>query len=158
MRRVAVGGIVHETNTFDTKRTPLEAFALQSFFEGDSLLSQLCDSPTPVAGMLRGLDGDGYRAVPLLYAAAMPSGLVTKEAYEALLDNLLNRLTAAMPVDGVLLALHGAMVAEGEDDCGGDLLERVRAVVGPDCPLLCALDMHGNVSPRMINMADLLVG
>jgi len=157
MRRVAIGGILHETNAFDSRQTTLEAFLHQSFFAGHSLLDRLCGSPTPVGGMLQGLDKAGYRAVPLVYAAAMPSGLVAKDTYRGLLTKLLNRLRRAMPVDGVLLALHGAMVAEGEDDCEGDLLERVRAVVGPDCPVVCTLDMHGNVSSRMVDMADVLV-
>jgi microcystin degradation protein MlrC len=87
----------------------------------------------------------------------MPGGRVTRHAYETLRQGLLQRLAGARPVDGVLLALHGAMVAEGEDDCEGDILARVRDLVGPACPIVCVLDMHGNVSPGMVEAADVLI-
>lgn len=157
MRRIAVGGILHETNVFVSRQTDLEAFRRQSFFEGDALIGGLRGSPTSLGGMLQGLDRADYQAVPLVYAAAMPSGMVARQVYQTLLGNLLDRLRRAMPVDGVLLSLHGAMVAEGEDDCEGHLLERVRGVVGSECPVVATLDMHANVSPRMVNVADVLV-
>ncbi len=94
---------------------------------------------------------------PLKYTAALPLGTVARAAYEQLRDDLLMRLRAAMPVDGVLLALHGAMVAEGYLDCEGDILQRVRALVGRACPIVSALDMHGNLSEAMLDAADALV-
>jgi microcystin degradation protein MlrC len=157
MKRIAIGGIVHETNTFAPGLTDLSAFAQQSLCEGDELLRRMRDTPTALGGALQGLAQAGMQAVPLLYAAATPSSTVTQEAYEALLGNLLGRLDAAMPVDGVSLILHGAMVAEGQDDCEGDILRRVRATVGPRCPIVTTLDMHGNASPAMVATADALV-
>jgi microcystin degradation protein MlrC len=157
MTRIAVGGIVHETNTFAPERTGLDAFGQQNYSEGDALLRRMRDTPTSMGGALAGLAQAGYQPMPLLYAAAIPSGTVTQEAYETLLDNLLTRLRAALPVDGVLLSLHGAMVAENEDDCEGNILRRVRALVGPACPVVSTLDMHGNVSPAMVAHADAMV-
>ncbi|MCL5997466.1 MAG: M81 family metallopeptidase [Chloroflexi bacterium] len=157
MPRIAIGGIVHETNTFAPERTGLAAFAQQSLCEGDELLRRMRDTPTALGGALEGFARAGMQAVPLLYAAATPSGIVTHEAYETLLADLLSRLSAMLPVDGVLLILHGAMVADGQDDCEGDILQRVRAIVGPHCPLIATLDMHGNVSPAMVAAADALV-
>jgi microcystin degradation protein MlrC len=157
MQRVAVGGILHETHSFAPLRTDLEAFARQAIYEGEALLSNLRGSSGAMGGVLEGLARAGYRPIPLLFAAAMPAGLVTQEAYETLLNRLLARLREAMPVQGVLLALHGAMVAEGEDDCEGDILHRVRSLVGPECPIVSILDMHGNLSPAMVAAADVLV-
>ena len=155
--RIAVGGIVHETNAFAPTQTGLEAFARQSFHVGSDLLNQLQGTPTPIGGMLRGLVAFGAQVVPTLYAAAMPSGLVTRETYDALLTQLLDALRAALPLDGILLALHGAMAAVGQDDCEGEILEQVRSLVGPNCPVVATLDMHANVSPKMVEAAHLLV-
>ena len=157
MHCVAVGGILHETHTFAPLRTNLADFTRQALYEGDALLSHLRGTASGLGGALEGLARTGYQPVPLLYAAAMPGGLVTHAAYEKLTTYMLDRLQEAMPVDGVLLALHGAMVAEGEDDCEGDILRRVRALVGPECPVVSILDMHGNLSPAMTAAADVLV-
>jgi microcystin degradation protein MlrC len=163
MRRIAVGGIVHETNTFAPERTGLDAFARQGLYEGDQMVDHWRGTASSLGGALQGLEQAGYQAVPLAYATAMPGGLVTRDAYETLLAHLLDRLAAAIPLDGVLLILHGAMVAEGQpapvrvDDCEGEILERVRGVVGPGCPLVSVLDMHGGLSPAMVKAADALV-
>ncbi|MCZ7545701.1 MAG: M81 family metallopeptidase [Anaerolineae bacterium] len=108
-------------------------------------------------GALQGLEQAGYQVLPTLYATAMPGGLITRDAYHMLRTRLMDRLAEAMPVDGVLLILHGAMVADGEDDCEGDLLARVRALVGPECPVVSVLDMHGNLTATMVDAADALV-
>ncbi len=157
MRRIAVGGIVHETNTFSPTLTDLDAFARLALDEGQPLIERWHNSASSLGGALQGLSQAGYEAVPLLYATAMPSGLVTREAYQSLLARLLDRLAAALPLDGVLLVLHGAMVAEGQDDCEGEILERVRALVGPSCPVVSVLDMHGSLTPAMVTAADALV-
>jgi microcystin degradation protein MlrC len=152
MKRIAIGGIVHETNTFAPMLTPLEAFSQ----EGDSaILERWRGSHSSMGGVLQGIADAVYKPVPLLYAAAMPSGLVTRDAYQNLLNRLLTMLRAAAPVDGVLLVLHGAMVAEGQDDCEGEILEQVRAVV--DCPIVSTLDMHGSLTPKMVDSANALV-
>jgi microcystin degradation protein MlrC len=152
MKRIAVGGIVHETNTFAPQHTPLEAFSRS---EGAGMIERWRGTHSSLGGALRGLDDAGCVAVPLLYATAMPSGLVTREAYAALLDGLLERLRAAAPLDGVLLVLHGAMVAEGQDDCEGEILQRVRAAAS--CPVVSVLDMHGSLTDAMVAAADGLV-
>jgi microcystin degradation protein MlrC len=157
MRRIAIGGIIHETNTFAPGRTTRVDFARQSLSEGEALIEHMRGTPTSMGGSLQGLLQAGYQTVPLLYAGAMPSAIVTRVAYESLRHDMLARLRAALPVDGVLLALHGAMVAEGYDDCEGDLLVRIRNLVGADCPLVSTLDMHGNLSPTMVESADALV-
>jgi microcystin degradation protein MlrC len=95
--------------------------------------------------------------VPLAAAWATPSGPVTREAYESVLGDLLESVRAAGPLDGILLALHGAMVCEDIDDADGETLERLRALVGPDVPIVMSLDMHGNISPRMAEIPQAIV-
>jgi microcystin degradation protein MlrC len=155
--RVAVGGLVHETHTFAEPPTGLEQFAAQSLCRGDEIAHAMAGTSSGIGGMLDGCAAAGLTPVPTLYAAAMPGGTVTAAAYAALRDELLARLAAALPLDGVLLALHGAMVAEGEPDVEGDLLSQVRALVGPATPVVVELDMHGNISDRTVALADALV-
>lgn len=156
-KRIAVGGIIHETNTFAPGQTTLADFERQGMSDGAAMVERMAGTPTSLGGSLAGLAQVGYEAVPLLYATAMPSAMVTREAYESLRGDLLARLRSALPVDGVLLTLHGAMVAEGYDDCEGDILARVRKVVGSSCPVVSTLDMHGNLSQAMVDAANVLV-
>lgn len=155
--RIAIGGIIHETHTFADPPTDLAAFAAQALYRGDALVHALTGSSSSVGGMLAGCAAAGLEPIPTLYAAAMPGGIVRDAAYRALRDELLDRLAAALPLDGVLLALHGAMVAEGEHDAEGDLLARVRALVGPDVSIVVVFDMHGNLSVRSVACADVAV-
>ena len=153
-KRIALGGIIHETNTFAPERTPLQAFTVVAVAE---LVPHITGSPSALGGSLQTVQAASDEVVPLIYAAAVPSGIVAQSAYTTLLEQLLAALSAALPVDGVLLALHGAMVAEGQDDCEGEILARIRQLVGPDCPIVSTLDMHGNLSQRMVDAADVLV-
>ena len=156
-RRIAVGGIIHETNTFAPGQTTRADFVRQGMSDGAAMVERMGGTPTAIGGSLQGLAQVGYQSVPLLYATAMPSAMVTRETYESLRDDLLARLRSALPVDGVLLALHGAMVADGYDDCEGDILARVRTLVGSACPIVSTLDMHGNLSQAMVDAASVLV-
>jgi microcystin degradation protein MlrC len=88
---------------------------------------------------------------------AMPAGPTLRHVYEALRDELLAAVEAALPVDIVAYSLHGAMIAEGYDDCEGDLLARTRALVGPEVAVGCLLDLHCHVSERMVESADVIV-
>jgi microcystin degradation protein MlrC len=99
----------------------------------------------------------GWTVIEGMVASAQPGGITTKQAWETLRDELLADLRAALPVDMALIGLHGAMVAEGCDDCEGDLLARVRALVGPDAVVGAELDPHNHLSEAMVRHADLLV-
>jgi microcystin degradation protein MlrC len=99
----------------------------------------------------------GWTLVEGLVAAAQPGGITIRHAYETLRDQLLADLRAALPVDLVLLGLHGAMVADGYPDCEGDLLTRVRAIVGPGVVVGAELDPHHHLSDAMLQQADLLI-
>ena len=154
--RIAVGGIAHETHSFAARPTGLDDFRKQALFVGDEVLSELAGAKSAAAGMIDGA-GDDWQLLPTLYAGAMPGGLVTTEAFETVVGELAARLAAALPLEGVLLALHGAMVTEDELDAESAILEVVRDVVGTELPLVITLDMHGNISPRTVALADVLI-
>ncbi|MCP5265947.1 MAG: M81 family metallopeptidase [Burkholderiaceae bacterium] len=99
----------------------------------------------------------GWTVIEGLAAFATPAGETTRSAFEALRDEILADLERAMPVDAVLLTLHGAMVAHGYVDAEGELLARIRARVGPDVPILAELDLHGHMTELKLHSADALV-
>lgn len=148
--RIALGGIVHETNTYCAAPTTLKDFTI---LEGERL-HRLAGTETQTGGALAACEGAGWHPVPLLYAFTQPSGIIEHACYEALKDRLLRRLQDALPVDGVFLDLHGAGVVEGCDDLEGDLAEAVRAVVGPNVPVTAAFDLHGNITQTMADALD----
>ncbi|MBM3573173.1 MAG: M81 family metallopeptidase [Alphaproteobacteria bacterium] len=88
----------------------------------------------------------GWQAIEGLCAFATPAGTTVRRIYEELRDDILADLRAAMPVDIVMMSLHGAMVADGYDDCEGDLLQRIRAIVGPNVPVGAELDLHCHIT------------
>ena len=100
---------------------------------------------------------DGWTLIEGLCASAPPAGLIRRDTWERIRDTILHDLTAALPVDMVLLGLHGAMVADGYPDCEGDLIGRVRAIVGPGVAIGGLLDPHCHLTPAMVAGADLLI-
>ena len=154
--RIAVGGIAHETHCFATRLTDLDDFRKQALFFGDDIPGQLAATKSATAGMFANARAD-WEIIPTVYAGALPAGVVTTDAFETILGELRTRLSAAMPLDGVLLALHGAMVTEDELDAESRILADVRGVVGPDVPVVIVLDMHGNISPRTVELADVVI-
>ncbi len=155
--RIVIGGILHETHTFMERRTTLADFAAQSLHFGEDLVSAMRNSRTGIGGVIDRAIEFNWQLLPTLYAAAMPAGLVADAAYRELLSELTHRLSRRLPVDGVLLTLHGAMVSESELDVEADILMEVRAIVGDETPILVLLDMHGNISPRLVELADVLL-
>ncbi len=155
--RVAIGGILHETHTFMEGKTTLADFAAQSLHYGEDLLSSLRQSRSGIGGMIDRALEYNWQLLPTLYAAALPAGTVTEQAYRKLLSELRSRLARHKPLDGVLLALHGAMVAEGALDVEADIVAQARAIVGDAVPIVVLLDMHGNISPRLVELIDVLL-
>ncbi len=158
--RIAVGGLHHETNSFAPQPATFarfeEADGWPPLCVGEEIFTHSEGANLAVAGFIAEARRQGHELVPLLWANACPSGPVEEEAYERLVGMLLERLADAMPVDGLFLDLHGAMVTTHLDDGEGELLERIRAR-HPDLPIVCALDLHANVSDRMVAHADALV-
>ena len=161
MALIAVGGFQHESNTFAPTRADYAAFAAGAgrpgIQFGDAIAGAVAGANIPAAGAFAALHDLGHRTVGLAWAAATPSAQVTEDAYERIAGEMLRRLTAAGPVDAIYLDLHGAMVAEHCDDGEGELLARVRKLVGTRVPIVASLDLHANVTRAMIEHADGLV-
>ncbi|MGE0800517.1 MAG: M81 family metallopeptidase [Lautropia sp.] len=158
--RIAVGGMQHETNTFAPTPADWQAFVQGGGWPtvqlGDSLFDAIAGANLPVAGAVDALRAAGHEPVALAWAAASPSAQVTRDAFERIVGELIARLRSALPLDGVYLDLHGAMVCEHVDDGEGEILARVRAVVGPTVPVVASLDLHANLTARMFAGADAL--
>src|SRR5262249_50878357 len=110
-----------------------------------------------VGGFFEAAEAGGFEPVPTFMAWATPAGPLDAETFAEVTDRLLSAIKDAGPVDAVLLALHGAMVADGQDDADGTILARVRDLIGPNRPLIVSLDYHGNVSSLMARASDAIV-
>jgi microcystin degradation protein MlrC len=156
--RIAVAQILQETNTFSPIPTTLETFRRYYYLEGEAMLDGLEGQRIEIPGILSVLRSSNVQVAPLIATSACASGTLTRETYEALVDALMGRLKAAGKVDAVLLALHGAMAAEGEDDPDGAIIEMVRKHVGPDVPIGVSFDLHALVTRRMLQPNTFLIG
>jgi microcystin degradation protein MlrC len=156
--RVAVGGIWHETNTFAAGLTGLEAFRAYQYAIGDEVLSRYAGTNTELGGMITAAKDLGLELVPTVYAGAVPSGTIARDALETLSRELREHLRRAGPLDGALLVLHGAAVAEGIADADAHVLALVREILGPVVPVAATFDFHANLGPTMVSLADVLVG
>ncbi len=152
--RVAVGSILTECNQFGGKLIEHAEFARSQLARGQDVMSI---EGGAVGGMLHTLREQDAEIVPLVVASAYPGGPIAQECYAQLKADLLADLTSALPVDGVLLALHGAAVTTEIGDVEGDLIVATRAIVGPDVPVVGTLDLHANVTTQMMRHADGLV-
>jgi microcystin degradation protein MlrC len=152
---IAIAYILQETNTFSPLLTGLEDFRISL---GHELIVDYAGTRTEAGGFIDVLCGAGIRIKPLIAAAATTGGRIRAEEYPSLRAMLQRELRKALPVNGVLLALHGAMCAEGIDDTEGDLLAAVRDSVGPDLPVVVTLDLHANVTAAMAGAAQALIG
>ena len=158
--RVVIGAIAHETSTFTNVATTWESYTKERFgyLRGEEILSKFKGTSSGIGGFVGGAEAHGLELVPTIFAEAQPSGPTPRTIFDAILGELLEGISAAGSIDGVLLELHGSMIAEGIDDADGHILEAVRAQVGDKVPILAQLDIHSNVSPRMVEMADVLIG
>lgn len=144
--RIAVGGIHTECSTSSPVLMQPEDFRVLR--GADLLAHEYFDF----------LHADGVEHLPLLHARAVPGGPVARATYEAFKAEFLDRLKAALPIDGLYLAMHGAMNVEGMDDAEGDWISAARAVVGPDVPVAASYDLHGNVTQKIVDQLDIFAG
>ncbi|SDP36015.1 M81 family metallopeptidase [Phyllobacterium sp. OV277] len=155
--KLFIAGLDTETNTFSPIPTGYEAFRENQIAHGDATSRPLNCCSSQLHIWLNAAHARGWDVVESLCAVAEPGGTTTRTTYETFRDEILNDLRAAMPVNGVLLALHGACVAEGYDDVEGDLLSHVRKIVGPDVPVGAELDLHCHLTRSMLDNATMLV-
>jgi len=163
-KRVVVGEISHETNTFSPILTDLARFGQRGLGYGVDIWRDRVGTRTGLGGYLAAASaaGEAVELIPAIAASAVPSGLVTAPTYQHLAGHLIGCIERVKRepggLDGVALCLHGAMVAEGCDDPEGDILRRVREAAGPGVPVVATLDLHANVSEAMVRYADCLFG
>lgn len=158
MPRIAIAGFQHETNSFSPTPATLADFEMDDswpgLMRGDAVVHRTRGINLGVAGFILAAEADPtVEIIPILWASAEPSGPVTDDAFETITDEIIAGLAAAGPLDGIFLDLHGAMITQSHDDGEGDILQRVRALVGPDLPIAVCLDLHANISPRMVDLA-----
>src|ERR1700759_5646509 len=159
MTRIAVGGFLHETNTFAPTKATYDAFVHGGGWprmeRGGDILKTVRNVNVGLAGFIDA--AEGWELVPTGFAAATPSAHVTEDAYERIAKILIDGIAAAGPIDAVYLDLHGAMVAEHLDDGEGEILAPVPKVIGKDLPVVVSLDLHANVTPEMVAHANALI-
>lgn len=161
--RIASGGVQHETNTFSEIPTTLADFVRDSncgetLEGGDTIFERFRGTGSIHGGYISGAESAGFELVPLLCARAQPSGLVEAATFDRMLSWFLERLEQAKPFDGVLLDLHGAMVAEHHADAEAAFIAAVREVVGAEIPIVVTLDLHANISARLAELSNVIIG
>lgn len=154
MGTIAIGGIMHESNTFSTVTTDFDAFS-QSI--GDNLIDEWKDTHHEMGGFIECLADQNYSMHPTVMSSATPAGPVTDSAFEQLTTDLINQFESTPNLDGILLALHGAMVVESYPDGDGEVLKRLRDSFGESIPIVVTLDHHANVSQQMTDKSTALV-
>ena len=156
--RIAIGQLWQETNTFNplpTTRADFESFGV---VRGPELVERMADM-NELGGFIQSLRAwpDEPEIIGLVRLPAWPAGMATADTFAWLRDELVETLRQAQPVDAVLLALHGSLVAQRTPDVEGEILEAYRSVLGPQVPLVASLDLHANITGRMVRAADALV-
>ena len=161
MTRIAVGAFLHETNTFAPTKATYADFVhgggWPAMAAGAGVLKVMRNINSGLAGFVGQAEANGWEMVPTISCGASPSAHVTTDAFERIVKVLVDGIAAAGQLDAVYLDLHGAMVTEHLDDGEGEILARVRKVVGKQLPLVVSLDLHANVTPEMVEHADALI-
>ena len=154
---IFVAGFHHETNTFAPSPADWEAFTCgagyPAYSRGDAMLRQMLPSSSGLGGFAQAATGFGWTLVPSIWAGAMPSNRVTTDAFERICAEIVEDLQRG-GFDAIYLDLHGAGVAEYADDAEGELLARIRVVVGPEMTIVASLDLHANVTERMLRLTS----
>jgi microcystin degradation protein MlrC len=161
MTRIAVGGFLHETNTFAPTKATYADFVhgggWPALTQGMDVLETMRGINVGLAGFIEAAQAHEWELVPTVACGASPSAHVTRDAYERIAKVMIDGIKAAGPRDAVYLDLHGAMVTEHLDDGEGEILARVREAIGNALPLVVSLDLHANVTPAMVEHADALI-
>lgn len=157
MPRVGILALIQESNTFLPGATTFDHFRQDLILIGEEVRQYFAAAHHEVRGFFDGLARSGIEAVPIFAARALPFGTIEASAFEKLVQMMLDELESAGRLDGLLVAPHGATVAESHPDADGYWLARVRQFVGPQIPIIGTLDPHGNLSPAMVAATDALM-
>ncbi|MCA9048834.1 MAG: M81 family metallopeptidase [Planctomycetaceae bacterium] len=154
--RIGIVAWLHESNTFCSPPTELDAFRNNLLVAGSDVRSALSDAHHEVGGFFTELQRQRVEAVPLFAARALPSGTIAADCFDVLLKMLLDTVTSAGTLDGILVAPHGATVSQKHPDADGYWLQQLRQTIGPDLPIIGTLDAHANLSADMVNACTAL--
>ena len=159
MKRIAVAGFQHETNTFASTLATYGEFekadAWPGLIRGDEIIRALSGVHASLTGFVdAAMASGGYEIIPVLWCAAEPSSYVTTDAFERIADMIVNDIGCAGDLDGIYMELHGAMVTQKHEDGEGELLRRIRDLTGPDLPIAVSFDFHANVTPEIMKHAS----
>ena len=155
--RIGIAGFMHESNSFLNVPTTLEQYQETGIQYGDQVTEVWRDAHHEVGGFFQGAEQLGFTPVSLMMASTVPGGPLTEDTYETLAKDLVQRVKGAKGLDGLLLSLHGAMVAEHQPDADGETLARLRKALDREFPMIVTLDIHANVSARMVENASALI-
>lgn len=161
MKRIAIAGFQHETNTFAPTLAGFNEFELADawprMLSGADLIPGMAGINIPITGFVdAALANGGYEICPVVWCSAEPSSYVTTDAFERISAMIVDGIRDVGKIDGIYLDLHGAMVTEAHQDGEGELLRRIRDLVGPDLPVVVSIDLHANVTPAMVEHASTL--
>jgi microcystin degradation protein MlrC len=160
---VGILALMHESNTFLRTATGLDQFVEDVLLSGEAVRKQFLGSHHELGGFFAGLAEQPaaakltFHAVPLFAARALPAGPIDAEAFDTIVDQLLESVRMAPPLDGLLVAVHGAAVSQHHLDADGYWLSRLRQLVGPTIPIIATLDAHANLSKPMVDACDALI-
>src|SRR6516225_3830823 len=156
--RIAIGQVWQESNTFNPLPTTRVDFEHWGVVRGAALVEQMADT-NELGGFIQALRTwpEQPHILGLARLPAWPGGIATPPTFTWIRQEIVTALERALPVDGVLLALHGALVADGTPDVEGEVLQAVRQVIGSAIPLVATLDLHANITGRMVRAAHALV-
>ena len=163
MKKIGVGGFIHETNTFSNTPTPVELFLNQSggyprLLKGKDMFELAAGRfNISASGFMAEAQHYGFEIAPLTWCGAEPSQPLKTADFDYLMNLLEEETRKQSGLDGIYLELHGAMVFGDLQDGEEEILQRMRAIVG-DMPIVVSLDLHGNISPRSFELADVMVG
>jgi microcystin degradation protein MlrC len=157
MRRVLTVRFMHETNTFSRVATDMTLIRRRDFHLDNEIPDAFRGTRSALGATFEAADRYGWTLIHPVSANPNPSGIVTDAAFEAISSIILDAVDAKAPVDGALLHLHGAMVAESHEDAEGEFLARLRGKLGPEVPIVITLDLHANVTRRMAENANALI-
>src|SRR5215207_9383180 len=151
--RLITGGIMHETHTFSTEPTTVESLSVVA--RGEELLA-FAGRNHSLGGVIDACRERGIELAPAFFADGVSTGVPDRQTFEILAGELCERIAAALPADGIVLTLHGAMVAEGFPDAEAEIVRRVRDLVGREVPIAVTLDFHANIGPEMVELATIV--
>ena len=156
--RIGLAQIIQESNTFVPFKTTLDHFSAQYIRQGEAVLRELDSVKIELTGMLSVLETNNATPIPLIATHGSCGGPLTRECFSTLLRLLVQEIKSAPSLDGLLLALHGSMAAEDQEDCESEILNSVRRLLPEGTPIGVSLDLHAHVTPQMLQKNVFFVG